>query len=202
MSVWKKIRPWALLIAGGAIQAFGLYHIHAQSGVTEGGVLGLTLLLQNWFSWSPAVTGFVMNFACYALGWRILGWQFIWYSAVASLSFSGIYSFLEQFPPLWPEIAQMPLLAAILGALFIGVGAGLGVRVGGASGGDDALTMSLHKLTGVRLSRIYLISDLIVLGLSLTYIPLRKILFSLLTVTLSGQLIGWIAGGSSEKKVA
>ena len=34
------------------------------------------------------------------------------------------------------------------------------------------------------------LSDLIVLGLSLTYIPVRRIGYSLLTVILSGQLIG------------
>ena len=201
MSTWKRLRPWALLVLGGAIQAFGLYNIHSQSGVTEGGVLGLTLLLQNWFHWSPAVTGFILNFSCYALGWRVLGWNFIWYSAVASLSFSGVYAICEQFPPLWPGIAELPLLAALLGAVFIGVGAGLGVRVGGASGGDDALSMSLNKLTGIKLATLYLVSDLIVLGLSITYIPIKKLLLSLLTVILSGQLIGLVAGKQTKQDI-
>ena len=37
-------------IFGSAFLAFGLYNVHALSGVTEGGVLGLTLLLDHWFS--------------------------------------------------------------------------------------------------------------------------------------------------------
>ena len=37
-----------LNIAGSAILAFGLYNIHARSGGTEGGILGMTLLLQHW----------------------------------------------------------------------------------------------------------------------------------------------------------
>lgn len=32
-----------------ALQAFGMYNIHALSGVTEGGVLGATLLFDHWF---------------------------------------------------------------------------------------------------------------------------------------------------------
>ena len=36
-------------IFGSAFLAFGLYNVHALSGVTEGGVLGLTLLLDHWF---------------------------------------------------------------------------------------------------------------------------------------------------------
>lgn len=74
----------------------------------------------------------------------------------------------------------------------MGVGAGLCVRLGGAPGGDDALAMSLSHVTRQPIERIYLLSDLIVLLLSLTYIPLRRIAWSLLTVTLSGQLIGVI----------
>ena len=44
-----------LCVAGSAILAFGLYNIHALSGVTEGGVLGLTLLLNYWLDLSPAI---------------------------------------------------------------------------------------------------------------------------------------------------
>ena len=40
---------------------------------------------------------------------------------------------------------------------------------------------------------MYLVEDLIVLTLSLSYIPLRRIAYSLLTVILSGQLIGLVA---------
>ncbi|MDO4386357.1 MAG: YitT family protein, partial [Clostridia bacterium] len=76
------------------------------------------------------------------------------------------------------------------GALFVGIGAGLCVRLGGAPGGDDALAMSLSHVTRQPIERIYLLSDLIVLLLSLTYIPLRRIAWSLITVILSGQLIG------------
>ena len=98
----------------------------------------------------------------------------------------------EQFPPLFPEIANHPLLAALVGAVFVGVGAGVCVRAGGAPGGDDALAMSVSPVTGWGVERVYLLSDLVVLLLSLTYIPARRIGFSLLTVILSGQIIGLI----------
>lgn len=106
------------------------------------------------------------------------------------MSFSLSYKLYEQFPPLWPEIANYPLLAAFVGAIFVGVGAGVCVRAGGAPGGDDALAMSVSHLTGWSIERVYLLSDLIVLLLSLSYIPVRRIGFSLLTVILSGQIIG------------
>ena len=48
---------------------------------------------------------------------------------------------------------------------------------------------------------VYLISDITVLLLSLTYIPLQKIMYSLLTVILSGQIIGLIEGFGKRKTV-
>lgn len=185
-----KIRSVAILMLGSMIQAFGLYNVHSCSGVTEGGVLGLTLLLKQWLDISPSVSGAVLNVFCYLLGWKILGKDFIIYSLISTAGFSASYKVFEQFPLLWPQLYDMPLLAAVLGALFIGIGVGMCVRVGGAPGGDDALAMSISYATGVKIETVYLFSDLLVLGLSTSYIPLQRIIYSLVTVILSGQIIG------------
>ena len=187
-----KPKKCALALLGSAILAFGLYNVHALSGVTEGGVLGMTLFLYHWVGLSPAVTGLVMNAICYLLGWKLLGKEFIAYSIVAGGGFSVFYAIVEQFDPLWPQLADHPLLAAVLGALFVGCGVGLSVRAGGAPGGDDALAMSISKLTRWDIQWAYLISDLVVLALSATYIDLSRLGCSLLTVILSGQIIGLV----------
>lgn len=188
----RRLMNVVVAFLSSAIQAFGMYNIHALADITEGGVLGATLLLEYWFSISPAVSGFLLNALCYLFGWKTLGKEFIAYSLIAAVGFSSAYGICEQFPPLWPDIAAYPLLAAIVGAMFIGIGAGLCVRAGGATCGDDALAMSLSHITQMPIQWVYLISDLTVLGLSLSYIPVSKILYSLLTVVLSGQIIGFL----------
>lgn len=197
----QKLPRYVTAFLSSAFQAFGMYNIHAVADVTEGGVLGLTLLLGQWLAISPALSGLILNGICYFLGWRTFGKEFIYLSMVAASGFSVGYGICECFPPLWPEIANMPLLAALLGALFIGIGAGICVRTGGATCGDDALAMSLSKITHIDIQWIYLISDLTVLGLSLSYIPLKKIGYSLLTVILSGQIIGWIQKINVKKRL-
>lgn len=187
-----KIKDGAIVLLGSAILAFGLYNVHSISNITEGGALGLMLLLQHWFQISPAWSGIVINFACYFLGWKLLGGRFIINSFIAGGAYSVFYYVFEQFNPICPQIANYPLLASIVGALFVGVGVGLCVRVGGAPTGDDALAMSLSKAFKIEIQWVYLISDLTVLGLSLSYIPVKRILYSLLTVVLSGQIIGYI----------
>ena len=186
------LRRALMSLLGSAILAFGLYNIHAFSGVTEGGILGLTLLLEHWLSISPALSSLVLNTACYLFGLKTLGLSFILYSFIAGGGFSVFYAFFERFDPLWPALAHMPLVSAIVGALFVGVGVGLSVRAGGAPGGDDALAMTLGKIWNLPIERIYLFSDLIVLGLSASYLPLANLACSLLSVILSGQLVGLV----------
>ena len=199
-----KLKPSYCVIAflTSAFQAFGMYNIHAISHITEGGVLGAVLLIEHWLHISPAVSGFVLNALCYGLGWRTLGKSFIGYSLIAASGFSVCYRICEYFPPLWPAIAEYPLAAALIGALFIGIGAGICVRIGGATCGDDALAMSLSHIMNVPIQRIYLISDLTVLLLSLSYIPFRRIAYSLLTVILSGQIIGWIQNIQQKERLS
>ena len=199
----KNIKPARCIIAAlcGAFVAFGLYQVHSLSGVTEGGVLGLNLLLEHWLHISPSVTNFVATVLCYLLGWRLLGREFMIYSAFAIGSFSLSYRIFEQFDRLWPQLAGYPLLAAILGAVFVGVGTGICIRAGAAICGDDALAMCISHLTKMEVQWAYLITDGIVLVLSLSYIPLSRLWYSVLTVVLSGQIIGFIQRiGAKDKE--
>ena len=103
-----KLKPLNCLIAflASAFQAFGIYNVHSISGVTEGGTVGLVLLVAHWTGISPAISGFVINSACYLLGWRTLGNKFVAYSMIAAVGFSAAYAVCELFPPLGPEIGS------------------------------------------------------------------------------------------------
>ncbi len=186
----KPVFLYLIIVLGACILSFGLYNIHERTGITEGGVLGMTLLLQHWFGLSPAITSPVMDIACYLLAWHFLGNAFAKYAVAASLAFAASHALWEQFPPLLPDLSTFPMAAAILGALFVGLGVGLVVRIGGACGGDDALALTIAHVSRWPISRCYLFTDLAVLLLSLTYIPFARIVYSLVTVTISSVVIG------------
>ena len=187
-----KIKYCVIAVFSSAFLAFGLYQVHSVSGVTEGGVLGATLLLEQWFDISPSISGFLLSVLCYLVGWNLLGKSFLIYSLVSAAGFSLGYRICEQFDPLWPELADLPLLASFAGALFVGIGAGICVRIGGAPSGDDALAMSISHLTHIKIQWVYFMCDLAVILLSMTYIPASRIAYSFLTVVLSGQMIGLV----------
>ncbi|MCI9508730.1 MAG: YitT family protein [Angelakisella sp.] len=181
---------YGMLVAGTAILAFGLYNIHRQSNITEGGVLGLVLFFDHWLGITPALISPVLDISCYLIGFRFLGREFAKCSVIASLSFACWYALFEKFPPLLPSLAEHPAAAALLGGCFVGLGVGLAVRAGGAAGGDDALAMTISHVTKWPISRAYLFTDLVVLALSTTYISPKNLLCSLITVTVSSFLIG------------
>lgn len=183
-------RHLVLLMIASAFQAFGMYNIHSPSGITEGGIFGFLLLIQYWLKVSPALSSIVLNGICYLWGWKRLGRSFILKSCIASLSYSITYAICSLYEPLWPDVVNHPLPASVLGALFIGIGAGICVRCGGATCGDDAMAMCIHDMSGITMEKIYLCSDLFVLVLSLSYIPFSRIIYSLITVVISGQIIG------------
>lgn len=187
-----KVKNCLIALLGSIILAFGLYHIHSFSQVTEGGQLGLTLLLQHWLSISPALSTFIINCICYFIGWRTLGKEFIGYSAVCTVGFSATYWICQQFPPLWPQLVDYPLVACLLGAAFVGIGTGLCVRMGGAPSGDDGLVMSISKKLKIKIEYVYIFFDLLIIGLSLSYIPWQRIVYSIATATLSSWIIGII----------
>ena len=196
VSLWTRrllegitFRRLGLIVLGAMIATFGIHNIHQQTGITEGGVIGLMLFLEHWLGISPAFITPVLDLTCYLLAFKYLGGRFIKISALSTLSVSLFYKLWEQFLPMLPDLSGHPLMAALAGALFVGVGVGIIVRQGGSSGGDDALALTISRVSGWRLARCYLFTDLVVLFLSLSYIPVNRIAFSLITVTLSSWLI-------------
>ncbi len=197
----KKYSYYSYILLGAFILAFGMYNIHSRTVITEGGIWGLELLIFHWFDISPAVTAPILDGTCYLLGVIFLGKEFIIKSFVGTMGYSVFYAILEQFPPMLPDLNSMPLVAAILGAIFVGVGAGFVVRQGGACAGDDALALAISKKLHCKISTAYLSTDLTVLLLSLSYIPFSKIFYSIITVLLSGKIIEIIQNWGKKEPV-
>ena len=197
--IYSAVSHYGVIFCGAAILSFGLFNVHSQSTITEGGVLGTVLLIDHWTGISPGITNPILDACCYLLGWKFLGNRFLKNALFASLSFARCYSLWESMGYVLPNMSGQPLIAAITGAIFVGIGVGIVVKKGGACGGDDALALVISKFAKCRISQAYLVTDLTVLTLSLSYIPFGKIIYSLLTVTLSSRIIDKIQNIKSTK---
>ena len=182
------------ILLGTGITSFGVYNIHQQTGITEGGIIGLVLLVNHWTGAAPSLLSPILDGLSYIFAFRFLGKDFLSVSAVSTLCLAGFYRLWEQFPPILPDLSAHPFIAAVAGGIFVGIGSGLIVRRGGAGAGDDALALAISKLAGCRIVYAYLVTDLTVLMMSLSYIPIGRIIYSLITVSISSPLVDWVAG--------
>ena len=207
ISIYKKLmdgltfKKILLIFLGAMICTFGIHNIHQRTNITEGGVIGLMLLVEHWLKISPAYITSILDIICYLLAFKFLGGNFIKISIISTVFVSGFYKIWELFPPMLPDLSAHPLIASALGGIFVGAGVGLIVRQGGSSGGDDALALTISHISHWKLSRSYLFTDVAVLLLSLTYILVMRIVFSLITVTISSYLIDWIKEYKSVNSV-
>ncbi|MGV3025346.1 YitT family protein [Clostridium thermobutyricum] len=202
-SARQNARDILLVILGASILAFGSYNLNYQNDVTEGGVLGLILLLQKLYAISPSITSVIVDFSLFLVGMKFFGKKFLFLSFLSTATFSITYRIWESIGFIVPNLENNMILAAILSGVAVGLGVGLVVRVGAASGGDDVLAILGSKFSRLKIHHMYYLMDAVVLALSLTYISLDRIVYSIIAVLVSGTLISVIHDlGKKKEKVA
>ena len=189
-----------LIIIGATILSFGSYNFNYQNNVTEGGVLGLLLLLQHVFNISPSITSVVIDFSLFTIGSKFFGKKFLLYSILSTITFSSTYKIWEKIGFLVPSFTNNMLIASILAGIGVGVGVGLVVRGGGASGGDDVIALLGNKFLKLKVNHVYLATDAIVLLMSLVYLDIKQVFFSIIAVTISGKIISIIYQDDEDNK--
>lgn len=189
----KVLNSICMIVAGTIVLAFGMYNFNLQDDITEGGTLGIILLIKNIYNISPSITNIIVDFTIFIIGSKFFGKKFLLYSMFASLSFSGFYYIFEKIGFLVRNLQGHMIIASILAGIFVGTGVGLVVRGGGASGGDDVFALLGRRFFNIKIRYIYLISDMTILLISLTYLSLRQVLFSIISVIISGNLVDFTA---------
>ena len=181
------IKKLCLMTIGTFILSFGVYNFYYQNSITEGGVLGILLILKNLFDVNPSISNVIIDGLLILLGFKFFGKEFFGFTIFASLCFSTMYAICEKVGFLVK--INNNIIAAILGGLCVGVGCSIIMNAGGASGGDDVLAIVLSKISKWRIGVIYLLTDISVLLLSLVYLPLDTMVYSIIAVITSGQVI-------------
>ncbi len=183
-------RGFLNIILGAIVMAFTIVNVHDPAQITEGGILGLALLSYKVLGFNPSIVTLILDFICFGLALSVFGRNFLKKTAVASLAFSISYKLFMLMGPIMPSLYNYPLIAAIIGGIGIGIGCGFVVIQNCASGGDDALVFILSKKFSIGIAKAYLITDITVLALSLSYIPITRLIFSVVTTVVSSVLIG------------
>lgn len=192
------------IIAGSAIYAFGLLYFIIPNELMEGGVTGITVLLNYAFNISPSISTMALNIPLFLVGMKILGKR---QSVYTGLGISSLTLFLWLFELLIDRGYVVPFHTEhdyILAALYAGVtlGAGLGIvfRFGGTTGGSDIIARIINRKFGFSMGQIILSLDILIIGLSLFFIPLERILYTLVAVFIASKVIDFIQEGAYAAK--
>lgn len=190
------------MLFGTFLLAFTYYHINFQNHLSEGGFMGLALLGKYTLDIPPALSMLLMDIPVLVIAWFLKGRKFILNTMIASGMFTFFYAMMERYSPLVIDLNHNLLVAAILSGLLTGFGAGIVLRFGGATGGDDAISVLVSEWSGMKVGTVFFLMDAVVLLLSLFYMPLIETLYTILAVSIAGQMITITATYGLVKKPA
>ncbi|HIX02322.1 MAG TPA: YitT family protein [Candidatus Ligilactobacillus excrementigallinarum] len=192
----KKIRfiDFIMITIGTALYAFGFVTINIANRLAEGGIAGITLLLKFLAGVNPAISTILINIPLLIIGYRYLGRR----SLIYTIYGTGILSFWIWF---W-QIAHVSLnvhhdlfIAAILAGIIGGFGLGLVYRFNGTTGGTDIIARIFEKKKGSPMGQSLFALDFVVLAVSLTYIDLRRMMYTLVASFVLSRVVNFIQDG-------
>ncbi|WLR51962.1 YitT family protein [Bacillus tianshenii] len=193
----KHIKKIVLIIVGSIVFSIGINYFAIPNQLSEGGVIGITVVLHYLFQWSPGLVSFILNIILLGVGYKFLERQMIFYTIFGVIASSFSLWLTED---LGTPIQTESLLAPIYAGLFVGTGLGVIFRAGATSGGTQILAMMMNKYFDWSIAKGILIFDLIVIGGSVFVIGQEKALLTLIAVYVGARAIDFIVDGLNIKK--
>lgn len=185
------------LISGSLIFAIGINYFAIPNMLSEGGVIGLSIIAHYLFNWSPAVASLILNLILILVGYKFLDKKTFIYTLITTVFMSV---FLQLTVNLGVRFSNDTLLAALFAGLFVGVGLGIIFRVGGTSGGATILARLMSQLLGWSVGKSMLVIDIAVILLSVFVIGKEKAMYTLVAVYIGAIVIDKIVDGADDRK--
>ncbi|WP_019909580.1 YitT family protein [Paenibacillus sp. HW567] len=178
-----------VILSGTFLLAFTYYHINYQNHLTEGGFVGLSLLGKYVLGISPSLSILFLDIPVLIVAMIFKGRAFVLNTFVSVGAFTVFYSLMEHYSGWVINLQDNLPIAALLSGVLTGLGAGMVLRGGGASGGDDILSLLISEWKGIKVGTVFILMDVIVLALSLFYMPLKETLYTVMAVVVAGYVI-------------
>lgn len=193
----RTFTDYAALICGSFLFSIGINYFAIPNMLSEGGVIGITIITYYLFQWSPAIVSFVLNVILIAAGYKFFDKRTIMYTLI-TIVFMSLFLHITGD---WGErLGNDPLLAALFAGLFVGGGLGMIFRVGGTSGGATTVAKLLHQFFGWSMGKAVLVIDITVILLSVFVIGKEKAMYTLVAVFVGAKVIDKIVEGANDRK--
>lgn len=192
----KVFKDLLFIMIGSFIFAVGVNFFTIPNHLSEGGLLGITIITHYLFDWSPGVVNFVLNAVLIVVGYKFFEKRAFVYTLISIAACSGFLFLTEDFSK---RITEDTLLASLFAGLLVNGGIGFIFRSGGTSGGTTIIARLLTQFFGWSLGKSVLIIDIVVVAGSIPIIGLEKAMYTLLIVFVGAKAIDFIVEGLDER---
>jgi uncharacterized membrane-anchored protein YitT (DUF2179 family) len=182
-----------LLILGALAASFGLKGFLLPAGFIDGGVTGVSLLVNRLTGLSLPLLIIMFNIPFILPAYRQISRGFVFKTIFAILMLSLALLVIH-----YPVVTQDRLLIAIFGGFFLGLGIGLSIRGGGVLDGTEVLALYLSRQFGVTVGDIILIINIIIFTSSAILLNIETALYSILTYLSASKTVDFVIQGLEE----
>jgi uncharacterized membrane-anchored protein YitT (DUF2179 family) len=190
----RELRSAGLILAGIMSAGVGLHGFLLPSGLIDGGVTGISMLLSRISGWPLYVLLPVVNVPFLVLGYKQLGTSFSVKSALGIGGLALALAFVH-----FPVVSADVVLDAVFGGFFLGAGIGLAVRGGAVLDGTEiaALLISRHSSL-VKVGDVILGFNVVLFMVAMAVLGVEKALYSILTYVAAARTLDFIIHGIEE----
>lgn len=192
--VTRESRNAALIAAGILSAGLGLHGFLQPSGLIDGGVTGVSMLLSAITGWPLAVLIPLVNLPFVAVGYRHLGRAFAVRSAIAIAGLALALALIH-----FPIVTNDRVLDAVFGGFFLGAGIGLAVRGSAVLDGTEivALLISRHS-SMIKVGDVILAFNVVLFLIAMAVLGVEQALYSILTYIAAARTLDFIIHGIEE----
>ena len=192
----QRIKEITLITIGSLLFAIGINYFAIPNRLSEGGIIGLTVVTYYLFDWSPGVVNFAINAVLLAVGYKFFDKKTMVYTILGIVETS---LFLYVTEHIEYHVNSDTLLAALFAGLFAGIGLGCMFKAGGTSGGSAILAQLANQYLGWSVGKGVLIIDIVVIAGSVFIIGQEKAMYTLVAVFIGTKVIDFIVEGMDTK---
>lgn len=176
--------------------AFNLFLLPNQ--IASGGVSGISIILTNVLGWEPAFVQWAFNIPLFISGVVLLGGRQYGLKTLVGTAFLPFVVYLTNDLEPW---TRDPLLGALFGGIGVGLGLGIVFRGKGSTGGTDLAAQIINKYSGLSLgTSVALIDGIIVLAASMIF-DIERGLYALIGLFVTSKTIDLVQVGIGRSKM-
>lgn len=193
MDVNRYLRDAIWISLGVGCAGFGLKAFLLPNNFLDGGITGVSLLVNVVLGWDVSILLIVLNMPFIALAYRHISKSFAVKTFVAIVALAALLEFTS-----FTVVTNDKLLIAFFGGFFLGMGIGLAIRGGCVLDGTEVLAIYTSRKLAFSVGDFILVLNILIFGAAAYLINIETSLYAILTYLVASKTVDFVVHGIEE----